>query len=139
MAEKGVATKEDLEDACANFAYEDYDFLDDDKLGSIDRMEGFLFPSTYEFDKNRSAVYTVETMLVYFKNSISQQMLEDIKASPYDLEADHHHGLHRSRRSPSATTPSARTSAPLSTTVWRTRAVRRAEERCSCALPSTIS
>lgn len=69
LAEKGVATKEDLEDACANFAYEDYDFLDDDKLGSIDRMEGFLFPSTYEFDKNRSAVYTVETMLVYFKTA----------------------------------------------------------------------
>lgn len=86
LAEKGVATKEDLEDACANFAYEDYDFLDDDKLGSIDRMEGFLFPSTYEFDKNRSAVYTVETMLVYFKNSISQQMLADIKASPYSLQ-----------------------------------------------------
>ena len=86
LAEKGVATKEDLEDACANFEYEDYDFLDSDKLGSIDRMEGFLFPSTYEFDKNRSAVYTVETMLVYFKNSISQQMLADIKASPYSLQ-----------------------------------------------------
>ena len=86
LAENGVATKEDLEDACANFAYEDYDFLDDDKIGTIDRMEGFLFPSTYEFDKNRSAVYTVETMLVYFKNSISQQMLADIKASPYTLQ-----------------------------------------------------
>ena len=81
-----MATKEDLEDACANFAYEDYDFLDDDKIGTIDRMEGFLFPSTYEFDKNRSAVYAVETMLVYFKNSISQQMLADIKASPYTLQ-----------------------------------------------------
>ena len=44
LAEKGVATKEDLEDACANFAYEDYDFLDDDKLGSIDRMEGLPVP-----------------------------------------------------------------------------------------------
>ena len=42
--------------------------------------------TTYEFDKNRSAVYTVETMLVYFKNSISQQMLADIKASPYSLQ-----------------------------------------------------
>ena len=86
MVGSWVATKEDLEDACANFAYEDYDFLDDDKIGTIDRMEGFLFPSTYEFDKNRSAVYTVETMLVYFKNSISQQMLADIKASPYTLQ-----------------------------------------------------
>ena len=97
-----MATKEDLEDACANFAYEDYDFLDDDKLGSIDRMEGFLFPSTYEFDKNRSAVYTVETMLVYFKNSISQQMLADIKASPYSLQeiitmASLIEGVHRRR------------------------------------------
>lgn len=86
LAEKGVATKEALEDACANFEYEDYDFLDKDKLGGIDRMEGFLFPSTYKFDKNRSAVYTVETMLVYFKNEISQQMMADIKASPYTLQ-----------------------------------------------------
>lgn len=86
LAEKGVATKEDLEDACANFEYADYDFLDEDKLGSIDRMEGFLFPSTYDFDTNRSAVYTVETMLVFFKNQISQQMMADIKASPYTLQ-----------------------------------------------------
>ena len=86
LAEKGVATKAELEDACANFDFENYSFLSSDTLGSIDRMEGFLFPSTYEFDKNRSAVYTVETMLVYFKNSISQQMLADIKASPYSLQ-----------------------------------------------------
>ena len=86
LAEKGVATKEDLEDACANFAYEDYDFLDDDKLGSIDRMEGFLFPTTYTFDKNKTAVFAVDTMLTMFKNQISQQMLEDIKKSPYDLK-----------------------------------------------------
>ena len=86
LAQNGVATVEELEDACANFEFADYDFLDSDQLGSIDRMEGFLFPSTYEFDKNRSAVYTVETMLVYFKNSISQQMLADIKASPYSLQ-----------------------------------------------------
>ena len=86
LAEKGVATKEDLEDACANFAYEDYDFLDDDKIGTIDRMEGFLFPTTYTFDKNKTAVFAVDTMLTMFKNQISQQMLEDIKKSPYDLK-----------------------------------------------------
>lgn len=86
LAENGVATKEDLEDACANFAYEDYDFLDDDKIGTIDRMEGFLFPTTYTFDKNKTAVFAVDTMLTMFKNQISQQMLEDIKNSPYDLK-----------------------------------------------------
>lgn len=80
-----MATVEELEDACANFEFADYDFLDSDQLGSIDRMEGFLFPTTYEFDKNKSAVYAVDTMLTMFKSQISQQMLADIEASPYTL------------------------------------------------------
>ena len=66
LAEKGVATKEDLEDACANFAYEDYDFLDDDKLGSIDRMEGFLFPKTYAVTEDMDAEAVVRMMLDQF-------------------------------------------------------------------------
>ena len=86
LAEKGVATKEELEDACANFDFENYSFLSSDTLGSIDRMEGFLFPTTYTFDKNKTAVFAVDTMLTMFKNQISQQMLEDIKKSPYDLK-----------------------------------------------------
>ncbi len=85
LAANGVATVEELEDACANFEFADYDFLDSDQLGSIDRMEGFLFPTTYEFDKNKSAVYAVDTMLTMFKSQISQQMLADIEASPYTL------------------------------------------------------
>ena len=85
LAEKGVATKGELEDACANFDFENYSFLSSDTLGSIDRMEGFLFPTTYTFDKNKTAVYAVDTMLTMFKNEISQQMLQDIKNSPYDL------------------------------------------------------
>ena len=85
LAQNGVSTAAELEDACANFEFADYDFLDDSQLGSIDRMEGFLFPTTYEFDKNKSAVYAVDTMLTMFKSQISQQMLADIKASPYTL------------------------------------------------------
>lgn len=85
LAKSGVASAAELEDACANFEFADYDFLDDSQLGSIDRMEGFLFPTTYEFDKNKSAVYAVDTMLTMFKSQISQQMLADIKASPYTL------------------------------------------------------
>jgi len=85
LAQNGVATVEELEDACANFEFADYDFLDSDQLGSIDRMEGFLFPTTYTFDKNKTAVYAVDTMLTMFKSQISQQMLADIEASPYTL------------------------------------------------------
>ena len=137
LAQNGVATVEELEDACANFEFADYDFLDSDQLGSIDRMEGFLFPTTYEFDKNKSAVYAVDTMLTMFKSQISQQMLADIEASPYTLrEIVTMASL--SRRSPSATTRSARTSAPSSTTVWRTPTAKRADGRSSSAPPSTI-
>ena len=85
LAKSGVASVAELEDACANFEFADYDFLDDSQLGSIDRMECFLFPTTYEFDKNKSAVYAVDTMLTMFKSQISQQMLADIEASPYTL------------------------------------------------------
>ena len=85
LAKSGVTSVAELEDACANFEFADYDFLDDSQLGSIDRMEGFLFPTTYEFDKNKSAVYAVDTMLTMFKSQISQQMLADIEASPYTL------------------------------------------------------
>ncbi len=85
LVQNGVSTKADLEDACANYEFADYDFLDDDELGSTDRMEGFLFPTTYEFDTTKSAVYAVDTMLTMFKNQISQQMLADIEASPYTL------------------------------------------------------
>ena len=46
LAQNGVSTAAELEDACANFEFADYDFLDDSQLGSIDRMEGFLFPYT---------------------------------------------------------------------------------------------
>ena len=85
LAENGVATVAELEDACANYDFENYSFLSSDTLGSIDRMEGFLFPTTYTFDKNKTAVFAVDTMLTMFVNEISQQMLEDIKKSPYDL------------------------------------------------------
>ena len=49
-------------------------------------LEGFLFPTTYPIDKNKTAVFAVDTMLTMFKNQISQQKLEDIKNSPYDLK-----------------------------------------------------
>lgn len=86
MVEAGISTREELEDACANFEFQSYSFLKDDMLGKVNRMEGFLFPTTYTFDKNKTAVFAVDTMLTMFKNQVSQQMLEDIKNSPYDLK-----------------------------------------------------
>ncbi len=85
LAEKGVATVEELEDACANFDYQDYDFLDDDMKGDIRRMEGFLFPTTYDFDPDKSAVYAIDTMLTFFVNQLDATTMTAIGNTEYSL------------------------------------------------------
>ena len=48
LAENGVCAVEELEDAAANHEY-DYAFLADLPYGQKNRLEGYLFPDTYEF------------------------------------------------------------------------------------------
>lgn len=83
LADKGVATYEELEDACANYEFQDYEFLDDELLGDIRRMEGYLFPSTYAFDPDRSAVYAIDTMLTTFMLQFDNELMADIRGSQY--------------------------------------------------------
>ena len=83
LADKGVATYEELEDACANYEFQDYEFLDDELLGDIRRMEGYLFPSTYAFDPDRSAVYAIDTMLTTFMLQFDNDLMADIRGSQY--------------------------------------------------------
>jgi len=86
MADKGVATYEELEDACANFEFQDYEFLNDELLGDIRRMEGYLFPDTYAFDPDRSAVYAIDTMLTNFVLHFDNELMADIRGSAYTWE-----------------------------------------------------
>jgi UPF0755 protein len=85
LAENGVATVEELEDACANYEFKDYDFLREDMLGQINRMEGFLFPDTYDFNPNKSAVYAIDTLLTGFVAKIDAEIANAIANSGYDL------------------------------------------------------
>ena len=86
LVENGISTKAELEEACANFPYEDYSFLDDELIGSVDRMEGYLFPDTYEFNPNKSAVYDIETMLVGFVNHMDGETMTAIGNSGYSMQ-----------------------------------------------------
>ena len=86
LEEKGVATMEELEDACANYEFQDYEFLDDELLGDIRRMEGYLFPDTYAFDPDRSAVYAIDTMLTNFVLHFDNELMADIRGSEYTWE-----------------------------------------------------
>ncbi len=48
LEEKGVANYDDLMNAAATYKF-NYDFLDDLESTESNRLEGFLFPDTYEF------------------------------------------------------------------------------------------
>lgn len=85
LAEKGVATTEELEDACANYEFKDYPFLREDMQGQINRMEGFLFPDTYDFNPNKSAVYAIDTLLTGFVNKIDADVSNAIERSGHSL------------------------------------------------------
>lgn len=85
LAENGIATAEELEDACANYEFKDYSFLDENLLGQVNRMEGFLFPDTYDFDPHKSAVYAIDTMLTAFVNQMDGDLMSTIDGSGYSL------------------------------------------------------
>ena len=86
LAENGIATVEELEDACANYEFKDYDFLREDQLGKIERVEGYLFPDTYDFSPDKSAVYAIDTMLTGFVNQMDGDLMSGIERSGYSLQ-----------------------------------------------------
>jgi len=85
LAENGIATVEELEDACANYEFKDYTFLEESQLGDIERVEGYLFPDTYDFDPNKSAVFAIDTMLTHFVSQLDGDLMISIENTPYTL------------------------------------------------------
>lgn len=73
LEEANVCTVAELEEYAKNGEL-NYDFLSPDKLGSETRLEGFLFPDTYEFYEEASAKYTLEKFLDNFKRRITEEM-----------------------------------------------------------------
>ncbi len=74
LVENGVASEEDLYDAIENYDF-DYDFLDG--IGdSKTRLEGYLFPDTYEFYVNDSAPNVIAKFLTNFENKYTEKLHE---------------------------------------------------------------
>ena len=73
LAQKGVCTKEALENAAANDKF-DYSFLSGIEYGEKNRLEGYLFPDTYEFYQNESAHDIVHTLYAAFDAKITDAM-----------------------------------------------------------------
>ncbi len=72
LVEKGVASSEDLYNAIENYDF-DYAFIDG--IGdSKTRLEGYLFPDTYEFYVNDSAPNVIAKFLTNFNNKFTQKL-----------------------------------------------------------------
>ena len=77
LEENGVCSYEELMDAAANENFE-YSFLIGTEVGDASRLEGFLFPDTYEFYKGMSAPSAINKFLQNFYGKMSADMEKQV-------------------------------------------------------------
>ena len=77
LEEKKVSTVEELNQVAAEHDYA-FSFLQDIPLGDASRLEGYLFPDTYEFYAGQDALYVINKMLVNFDARLTEEMRQEI-------------------------------------------------------------
>lgn len=75
LEDENVCSYDDLMDATANYSY-NYSFIDQSMQGDAKRLEGFLFPDTYEFYQGMQASSAINKFLENFHDRITAEMLE---------------------------------------------------------------
>ncbi|MEA4895052.1 MAG: endolytic transglycosylase MltG [Oscillospiraceae bacterium] len=73
LEENKICKYEDLMDCAANTEF-NYKFLEDIPLGDASRLEGFLFPDTYEFYEGETPEATIDTFLQIFHYKLTAEM-----------------------------------------------------------------
>lgn len=84
LEEEGVCSYNDLMDAAANATF-NYDFIDPDALGNAYRLEGFLFPDTYEFYVGMQASSAINKMLENFYYKQTAEMFQRLAETGYTV------------------------------------------------------
>ena len=82
LEDNQVCSVKELQEAAANYEF-DYDFLQDLEYGDYRRLEGYLFPDTYDFYVNDAAENVLAKFLRNFNNKITDDMytaLDDLNA-----------------------------------------------------------
>jgi len=86
LAKNGLGTEQELSKAMESFTTKDYSFLQDIPTGK-ERLEGFLFPDTYFFDKNAEPKEVINRFLERFDKELSvetRSRLQELNLSVYD-------------------------------------------------------
>ncbi len=83
LAKNGVNTEAALTEA-AQTADFDYDFIDNESE-DISRLEGYLFPDTYDFYVNEKPANALNRLIKNFNSKIDDELLAASEARGYDL------------------------------------------------------
>ncbi len=84
LDEKGVCSYNDLEKTAAEYRYK-HEFLQTIPYGNSNRLEGYLFPDTYDFYLNDDPVYVINKMLNNFGSKVTNDMFEKASAMGYTM------------------------------------------------------
>lgn len=93
LKEKGVCEEEDFYNAVVNGEF-DYDFVKaiptaadgEEHAGRIYRLEGYLFPDTYNFYVGSTGEMVVERMLENFNNKLTPAIRQQIKDKGWTID-----------------------------------------------------
>jgi UPF0755 protein len=86
LEEKGVCSAGELYEVAATHEF-DYDFLENLSYGADNRLEGYLFPDTYEFYVDDDPVNVIDKFLKNFSNKFDEDMESAIDALNDTLRA----------------------------------------------------
>lgn len=81
---EGVCDYSELMDAAANATF-NYSFLEGTEKGDATRLEGFLFPDTYEFYEGMPAATAINKLLEGFHYKMTAEMLQWQEESGYTM------------------------------------------------------
>lgn len=84
LEQEGVCSAAELADAAANYDF-DFDFLDDGTLGQAKRLEGFLFPDTYNFYIGDNPEDVIDRFLSNFNVKYTAEYRQAVADSGYSL------------------------------------------------------
>jgi len=84
LAQKGVNTEEALTEAAKTYDFS-YDFIDNTSE-DISRLEGYLFPDTYDFYVGEKASSALKRLLDNFNNKMNDERMNKVEGSGYSLK-----------------------------------------------------
>lgn len=84
LAEHGVCPYETLLDCAANHAFK-FSFLEDIPYGDATRLEGYLFPDTYQFYASSTPEEAINKFLINFDGKFSESMREKAEQMGYSM------------------------------------------------------